>query len=371
LSETPLSEAASEALRRPANGADDDGPRNPRKRSWLHGVRPTAGEVETLQFLLPLGGLGIRMAVSAALFLAGLALWFLSSGFHLSAAGLVLLLLGHLPLWVRSMTNAPGGATPEHEEVWVPTDEDWFENIDRLERRAAKWDTTPWDLSNALGCLILFAALALLGIALLAVAQWLGVETAWRLGIAAVALLVPLWLNGLRSTWQPSELRLKGEALEQARKVALDRGVERDFELVPMLALREGEKGKYPVDARLMLRPKSSDEPEDTGFLGVQLQVALNNVQGKDYPYLYAVVLGKEDKDFRLPDQVKRHRGPRHKVPFVFERGKGQGARFLVIRQYADNSGGWHTEPEHIREIVEVALEEGRRAWKENRRPQT
>ena len=70
---------------------------------------------------------------------------------------------------------------------------------------------------------------------------------------------------------------------------------------MPTLALREGRRGKYPVDARLMLRPAREDA---TGFLGVQVQVALNNVQGTDYPYLYAVVLGKDA--FRLPKAEPR-----------------------------------------------------------------
>jgi hypothetical protein len=338
-------------------------------------VRPTPAELETLRFGISMRSLGDRLAVSGALFLAGLGVWLLG-GFPWSLAGLVLILLGHLPLWVRPITNAPGGATPQHEEVWVPTDEDWFERLDRLERRASRWDTNPWELSNAQGCLVLGALLLLVAGALVPVSRWLGFDTAFRLGIGAAVLVVPLWLNGLRTVWQPSELRLKGEALEVARRTVEALDPDGDFDRVPMLALREGRRGKYPVDARLMLRPKApagSEEagggtPDDSGFLGVQIQVALNNVQGKDYPYLYAVVLGKEEKGFRLPTDVREHRNPKYSVRFVLERSLNEGVRVLVIRQHADRHGGWHTKPEHIREIVEVALAVGRRAWEENRR---
>ena len=67
----------------------------------------------------------------------------------------------------------------------------------------------------------------------------------------------------------------------------------------------------------------------------------MNNVQGRDYPYLYCVVLGKDG--FRL----SRPRG-RRQLPdgrrIVFETGRGDGAVYLVVRQHADRQGGWHTE---------------------------
>lgn len=328
-----------------------------------HRLGPTTAELETLRFGVPGRSLGDRLAIGSACFLAGLGLWLLT-GPPWNVAGLLLILSGHLPLWVKPITNAPGGSTPEHEEVWVPTDEDWFENLARLERRAAKWDTNPWDVSNVLGFLVLGVVLLLVAGALVPVTEWLGFDTSWRLGVAAAALLVPLWLNGLRTVWQPSELKLKGEALEIAREVVEQQDPGHDFDRVPMLALREGRRGKYPVDARLMLRPEEADE---SGFLGVQIQVAINSVQGKDYPYLYAVVLGKEDRGFRLPKEVREHKDPRYSVRFTIERSTSEGVRVLVIRQHADRGGGWHTKPEHIREIVEVALAIGRRAWRENR----
>ena len=54
---------------------------------------------------------------------------------------------------------------------------------------------------------------------------------------------------------------------------------------------------------RRLVRDAAARE-DVTGFLGVQVQVALNNVQGTDYPYLYAVVLGKGE--FVLPSVPAR-----------------------------------------------------------------
>ena len=105
----------------------------------------------------------------------------------------------------------------------------------------------------------------------------------------------------------------------------------------------DGPRGKYPVDARTMLRPKAEGP-----LIGVQIQVALNNVRGVNYPYLYCVVLVKEDHKPPTPFQRK------HKV--VYEPGKGGGVRFLVVRQHADNSGGWHTGPTAISALVREAV---------------
>jgi hypothetical protein len=322
----------------------------------VSGLWPTAAEESQLRFLIPLPSLRSRVFVSATLFAVGLAAWAVVPWF--GWLGLILVLAGHLPLWVRHQSNAPGGATPDHEEVWAPVEDDWLDRVTALEESGKRWDTTPWDLSNLRGCLTLVGVLILMAVVLVMAGAVFGGDALFRLAVAAPLLLVPLWVNGLRTTWNVSELRKKGEALSVARAHAERLGAG-DFDPVPMLALRDGRRGKYPVDARLMLRPSREDE---SGFLGVQVQVAMNNVKGTDYPYLYAVVLGKGD--FRMPPVSPRQR--RDSVDIVFERDESEGVRFLVVRQHADKNGGWHTESEHILAIVEAALEKARAVWRDN-----
>ena len=318
---------------------------------------PTAPEAATLRFLVPMGTLRTRALAALMLFTVGLVVSCLAPA-GIAPLGLGLILLGHLPLWVRTQTTAPGGATPLHEELWAPVEDDWLKRVEDLEKRGARWDTTPWDISNGIGCLALLALLGALAAAAFIALPMLGTGGSLRLAAAGVLLFLPLWLNGMRTTWNPSELRKKGQALAVAREAA-ERLSKGDFDPVPTLALREGRRGKYPVDARLMLRPSHEDA---TGFLGVQIQVALNNVQGTDYPYLYAVVLGKDA--FRLPKAEPRLHV--QGVDLVCEPGQSEGVRYLVIRQHADKQGGWHTEPDQIRTIVAVALEKARAAWREN-----
>jgi len=303
------------------------------------------------------GGAFVRLAAASVLFLVGLLLVVAAPGLVAPALGCLVLLFAHLVLWVRSQTTAPGGATPVHEDVWAPVEDDWLARVEELENRGARWDVTPWDISNKIGCLTLVALLGAIVTGLFVATASLGPGTAIRLTFASFLLFVPLWFNGMRTTWNPSELRKKGLALAAAREAAA-KVVGGDFDFVPMLALREGRRGKYPVDARLMLRPTSEDA---TGFLGVQVQVSLNNVRGTDYPYLYCVVLGKDP--FQLPSTEKRQ--VKNGVDMVFERGAGKGAKYLVVRQHADRSGGWHTEDVHIKGIVTAAIELGRSAWRE------
>ncbi len=327
---------------RPAPGPDED-----------HGTGPGGWTVPR------------RLLAAAALFVAGAAGWALLPAV-VAPFALALILGGHALLWVRSLSIAPGGATPLHEEIWAPVDEDWYTRVRDLEARAARWDASPFDLTSGRGLGFLLLLLVAVGAVGIVTAAAAGIDAGFRLTVGAAVLLVPFWINGMRTTWNPSELEKKGGALTTAREAWQEDGGT-DFDPVPMLALREGRRGKYPVDAKLMLRPAAED---GSGFLGIQLQVAMNSVQGTDYPYLYAVVLGKDDPGhgFRLPAPAEETRaGRRGARRLVYESGQGDGARYLVIRQHADKQGGWHTDAAAIGRIVTRALELGREAREANR----
>ena len=309
---------------------------------------PTPAEAATLRFLLPIASLRTRLLAAVVAITLGVCLFSLLP-VPFAAAGLLLVLAGHLLLWVRTQTTAPGGATPHHEDLWAPVEDDWLQRVSALEKSGERWDITPWDLSNPTGCLTLLCLLGALAAGVVLAAGAFDVGVAWRLAVGGAFVFLPLWLNGMRTTWNPSELRKKGEALAIARSTAAGL-IQGEFDIVPTLALREGRRGKYPVDARLMLRPAHEDA---TGFLGIQLQVAINSVQGTDYPYLYAVVLGKDG--FRIPSLPARRSASG--VDLVFEPGQDKDVRYLVVRQHADQKGGWHTRGDEIAGIVTTALE--------------
>lgn len=315
----------------------------------MRALGPTAGEAALLHFSFGSAGWPRRRLAAGLLFAAGLALWALLP-LPLALFGLVVILAGHVPLWVRSQTTAPGGATPAHEEVWVPVEEGWLDRLREHEARGERWDVSPFDLSSGRGCGAFAGVLAVTAVLAFVLLGLAGPDAGVRLGAGALALLAPLWVNGMRTTWNPSELHKKGKALEAAVAAATTEGLD-DFDVVPMLALREGRRGKYPVDAKVMLRPKQDDVE---GFLGVQLQVAINSVQGVDYPYLYAVVLGRPALRLPSPAELRKQVGAGGKL--VIEEGEGDDVHYLVLRQHADTKGGWHTDDSAAGRIARTAL---------------
>ena len=314
-------------------------------------LRPTTAERSGLRFLI--GGsrwFGLRYLLALGLFVIGWAVCCMEPVEQCVAIGCLVMVAGHLPIWVRRQSLAPGGATPEHGDVWAPVDEDWYETLVELEKKGRRWDLSPWDLSSALGFSVLFLFAMGIGTIALVVVGAFGEEAAVRFLAASAALWLPLWLNGMRSNWNPSELGLKGGVLRRAARAVQGPRFAGRYEAVPMLALVETSRGKAPVDARLMLRPTEDD---GSGLMGVQVQVCLNNVRGRDYPYAYCVVLAKPGFHF-----------PRLDTPLTLERGGGDGVTYLVVRQHADRQGGWHTDSQAVLRIVHMALrfaEQGRR----------
>ncbi len=310
-------------------------------------LRPTAHEATNLQFSRGQFSLNQRYALAFASGLAGAAMFVFAGGTGLRTLGVAAIIAAHVLVWVKSITTAPGGATPSTVNAWVPVDEEWITKLRDLEARGKRWDITPWDISCRLGFLTMIIVVGTVLAAIGYLSDPFGGPGGLgdRLGILSLLLLLPLWLNGMRTSWNPSELFVKAQALLAATMIVREEAGDR-FEVVPMLALCEGPRGKYPVDARMMLRPRDNANGD---FIGIQVQVSINSVQGQDYPYLYCVILVKEPALLPQPGQ------PKHNL--VFEPGSGDGAYYLVIRNYADNAGGWHTTREMIDSIVRTALE--------------
>jgi hypothetical protein len=305
-------------------------------------IAPSATERAGVRFAVGSGGFILRYALALGLFAIGWAVCcFAPFEVALIVGGLVIL-LGHLPLWVRGQSLAPGGATPDHEEVWVPADPDWYDRFEEMEKRARRWDLSPWDITSAPGVVVLGLITLGMVVSVAMVAEVIGEKAAHRAALAGGALWLPLWLNGMRSHWNPPELGLKGAVLRVAARVVRGPRTTERYEAVPLLALVEHRRGKVPVDARLMLRPVQDD---GSGLIGIQVQVCLNNVRGKDYPYAYCVVLAKPGFVF-----------PQLQTKLTCERGKGEDVVYMVVRQHADRHSGWHTDQHAVQGIVQTAL---------------
>ena len=127
-----------------------------------------------------------------------------------------------------------------------------------------------------------------------------------------------------------------------------------DVQVLPMLSTLETNEGKrVPEDARLML--KFLNAPAN--FLGVQVQLSINNVQGTDYPYLYCVVLAKKEEKL-FAKKAKMIESTITSVDNVTsETQVSEDVDVLVIRQFTTKTSGYHTDLNACKNIVNLSVD--------------
>lgn len=107
------------------------------------------------------------------------------------------------------------------------------------------------------------------------------------LALNALTMLVPVWLFGRITAWEPPELPRKVGYLMAIRDRFESAS---DLEFLPSLYLHTESEKTVPTDCRMLVKIK--DAPKD--FIGIQVQISLNDVQGTKYPYCYAVVIARQ-----------------------------------------------------------------------------
>jgi hypothetical protein len=292
-----------------------------------------------------------RLALAGSLIACGLAvqlLWPSPTLLPLLAVSLPLLLAGNLFLLVRGYDLKPRGSLFAGE--WEKTTRDRFRQACQLEAQVRRWDETFADLTCTTGAV----TLAVLGGA----AAWIWYQlmshartTFWApvfLADAAV-LLLPHWITGTRRGWRPTRLIQQVQSLETALQV-IEGYEEPPCQIQPMFELSGDKESqtRIPVAARVFVR--FPDGPED--LLGLQFQVSLNNVQGTNYPYLYAVIVAR--KSLKL---VKKHlRSVARSAPsLTVEPSREDDVEVIVIRQPTTKTSGYHTKASAVRKIAEAA----------------
>jgi hypothetical protein len=115
--------------------------------------------------------------------------------------------------------------------------------------------------------------------------------------IDGLTMLLPLWLFGRVSTWQPPNLAMR---LSQLWSIHLAASSDPKLEFQPSLQIAKTQDGSVPIDVRLMVKIKASDP----NFMGIQVQTSLNDVQSREYPYTYCVLIAKPE--FGLVEKAKR-----------------------------------------------------------------
>jgi len=172
-----------------------------------------------------------------------------------------------------------------------------------------------------------------------------GRSFAATLCIDVLVLLIPLLFTGNVSLWTPKELARKMGAFEAIVTSEPTEGG--PIIITPDLRLDKDKEGRQiPEDIRLMVEPRR--KPAD--FLGVQVQVAINNGEHGAVPYMYAVFLCRGKGETYQALAAARF------GDYVREPGGDKEYGFVVVRQRTE-SGGYHTTPDDCRELYAMVKE--------------
>ncbi|MBI2838973.1 MAG: hypothetical protein HYX75_11690 [Acidobacteria bacterium] len=241
---------------------------------------------------------------------------------------------------VSGYTNIPkvGG---QGARDWKPVGRGAVERVRKLHEASRAWDQSALDITCGTGFVTLFGILAVAAIIALAMVDYPMLMVIWITD--AVLLILPHWLTGVRRILTRPALIVKTKALQDI-ETQFNQMKALNEALQWMMEVSHRSEGEIPEDFKLMV--KYTGAPED--FLGVQVQVALNDVSGTSFPYLYCVVLARPG--FGLSRFVKQEK------EIIEEFQKETDVELIVIRQKTTKTAGYHTKPAAQAEIFRRAL---------------
>ncbi|MGI9429821.1 MAG: hypothetical protein ACR2NM_14255, partial [Bythopirellula sp.] len=334
----------------------------------MSSVLPDRERRHLLQFyIMPKLGYRMRIAVAGGLIVLGLAiqvLWAPPDVVPMLVATLPLILAGNALLLAQGFNLAPSYSVAHGE--WEKTTRDRFQEIRELQDNVKRWDHAFADITCVLGfiCLLGLGCLVFVIAAALATSR----ENAyWAPVFAADALLlfVPHWISGTRRGWRPVALREQVDALEKALQ-AIDGYEDPPCQIQPMFEVAGPGDSQTPIGARVFIR--FPDGPKD--LLGLQFQVSINDVQGTNYPYLYAVIVARKSfgllgeplaechRRLPLPDQPRGLLGlfgVGKQDYLIVEDSSEKDVDVIIIRQYTTEQSGYHTDPATISNLARTA----------------
>jgi hypothetical protein len=287
-----------------------------------------------------------RLGLIFTFFVAGI----FSQLFFSLGLGIILLGLGTLLSLVQGYADKPKATG---EEVWSQVTPDEYWKVISKETQHRKWDLDCFDITNRLGSSIFFTVAAVCCV----VWYFLGLNGYDKLASYWVwdclIIFLPHWVTGVRSYLTKDKLVTKIRLLQSIMDLLSSPS---DIQVLPMLSTSETkDKGKIPMDARLMLRFLNAP----SYFLGLQVQISINSVQGTDYPYLYCVLIAKQEAQL-----FKKKNGivyAPHPEWICLEETQSEDVDVLVIRQYTTKTSGYHTNNKTACAIVEAAVDLARR----------
>lgn len=312
---------------------------------------PTAERRGEIHFYIAKGlAYGPRLAIAFGLMALGLIIEVvLMESFWW--AGLPVVLAGVIMLLSKGFDNTV--KTKRAKEEWRPARREEVARIVELNRQQKKWDQDAIDITCTRGFLTLVAVAVIIGL----IARFVlgaSVATLTMLGANAAVMLLPFWITGARSILKNDRLVIKSELLlelgglfERAKRP----GEEFQYQMQTTQA-RDGS-GEVPDDVKALVLFHEAPET----FLGLQLQVAINSVQGKDYPYFYCVLVARPAFGGLGRDQLDP---PPHRI--LIEPKREGDVDIAVIRQKTTKKSGYHTKPRVAARIFDHGLSQARKS---------
>jgi len=321
----------------------------------------------------------LRLGLAFGLMAAGLALQVLLPRAGM-AVGVPVVFVGVLLLLAKGYENKAQRTRGAME--WRSARREEVERIITLNQKQLAWDKDAVDITNTRGVFALFGLVLLVaavGLGLPIVQYGLatgrlntahlmasfantaemffmrgpGLNNPWtRLVLPnAAVLLLPFWLTGIRSILKNDRLVTKAKmllAIEDAYN-GTGRGPGEEFQYQIRSEKVRGGEAVVPRDVKAILQFHEGP-PE---FLGLQMQITINSVQGTDYPYFYCVLVAKEEF------------GPFERLAFpprktLIEPKKERDVYIAVIRQQTTKKTGYHTKQAVAERIFTFALAQTR-----------
>jgi hypothetical protein len=258
--------------------------------------------------------------------------------------GAAFLLAATLLALVKGYTNKPAQMSGARE--WRGADAEHLAKIIQINRKSKTWDQSFLDITCGLGGLGFFLAAAVVvgGFMFLLMVEQESLALVWLLD--GLVLLPLHWVTGVRSVLTNDPLTVKAQMLLEV--VNAWQPVARPGEkMLPQMEVLNTPDGQVPMDAKMILQV----EPLGQAFLGLQVQVCINNVQGADYPYLYCVLVARPG--LQLHQQL--HSEPPSGI--VTEPQTQEDVEILIVRQYTTKTSGYHTDATAALRIFMNALE--------------
>ena len=258
--------------------------------------------------------------------------------------GAFFILAGNLLLLVKGYDNRIKLASFDAATEWVKSDKEQLDKIIEINKKLKKWDTDALDISNTLGRTLFI-------LSTIVVAIWFLYGFAnYNPDIEIVAinvaiLLFPHWFTGIKRITTIPKLINKIEIYDKLMKNFSDTLAN---DKVNFMLLVKGNEKKLPADVKMKI--EFYNQADD--FLGMYAQISLNNVQGKDYPYFYIVLVAK--KSFNLIGNYYKVISTPNNV--IKETKRQDDSEIIIIRQKTTRNSGYHTNTKTINTIFDTGI---------------